>query len=418
MAACGKSLGFAAFSVQTDIVDRSFMAESFLEYVPAGFRAEWRFLTQCVATQCGGNATAPLDAAGLNWAKIVRLSEMHCVTPLLAAAVLANRVQNVAPDAVIDLKNRLRDCSQRGMGFVIELRMVVACLKSAGIRCIPLKGPVLMVGSYKKIGLRDFSDLDVLVATQDVPAAFAALQKIGYAGWNIDQQWVASHLNTESEHGVGCEQRGFHVDLHWGMGRKYFTVPMDFDELWSRATRTKLIGTPVPDLCPEDAVLYLCYHGGRHLFGRLSWVCDVAATVSVHPDLDWETLMSRATQMGARRLALVGLLLANRMLGCRLPESIHRSIHADPTAGALAATIVRSMVRQANPTFSLRQQVEASLFHLRVRERASDRLRYLFWAGAPNVRDWGDTRLPRSLRFLFVFSRPVRLLRKHLSSAT
>jgi hypothetical protein len=201
------------------------------------------------------------------------------------------------------------------------------------------------------------------------------------------------------------------------MGRKYFTVPMDFDELWDRTTRTKLIGTPVPDLCPEDAVLYLCYHGGRHLFGRLSWVCDVAATVAAHSELDWDVLMSRATHMGARRLTLVGLYLAQQMLGCRLPESVQRSIDDDPAARGLATTIVRSMFRSTSAGSSLRQQVEASLFHLRVRERTADRLRYLFWAGAPNVRDWGDTRLPRSLRFLFMFSRPVRLLRKHLSSA-
>src|SRR5206468_1475891 len=123
------------------------------------------------------------------------------------------------------------------------------------------------------------------------------------------------------------------------------------------------------------------------------------------------------TQMGARRLTLVGLLLARQMLHCELPDSVQRSIQDEPTARALAGTIVRNMFREGNPASPVRQQIEASLFHLRVRERTSDRLRYLFWAVAPNVRDWGDTRLPRPLRFLFMFSRPVRLLRKHLSSA-
>lgn len=394
------------------------MAEySILDYAPGAIRNEWRLLIQCIATQCApGGGTAPmLDAAGLNWTKIIRLADMHCVSPLLASAVLANQVKDIAPDVAADLKNRLRDSSQKGMSFVIELRTVLACLKNAGIRAIPLKGPVLMVSSYKKIGLRDFSDLDVLVATADVPAAFAALATIGYTGWNMPQEWIASHLNTESEHQVGCDDRGFLVDLHWGMGRKYFTVPLDFDELWDRTVRTKLIGTPVPNLSPEDAVLYLCYHGGRHLFGRLSWVCDVAATVAAHPALDWDALMLRATQMGARRLTLVGLFLAREMLACELPDSVHKSINDDTVARALAVTIARSMFREEKPASSLRQQIDASLFHLRLRERPSDRLRYLYWASAPNLRDWGDTRLPRSLRFLFMFSRPVRLLRKHLS---
>jgi hypothetical protein len=121
--------------------------------------------------------------------------------------------------------------------------------------------------------------------------------------------------------------------------------------------------------------------------------------------------------MGARRLTLVGLFIAQEMLGCELPEPIQRLIDEEPAARALSVTIVRGMFKEQNPASSLRQQIEASLFHLRVRERTSDRLRYLYWASAPNLRDWGDTRLPRSLRFLFMFSRPLRLLRKHLSSA-
>lgn len=392
------------------------MTNSISEYAPAGSRAEWRFLTQCIATQCGGGAGVAmpqLDVAGLNWAKIIRLAEVHCVAPLLAAAVLANTVRNVSPDGVADLKGRFRDCGQKGMSFVIELRSLLACLKSAGIRCIPLKGPVLMLGSYRKMGLRQFDDLDLLVAPEDLPGATAALAKLGYTGWDIHEDWIASHINTESEHQLVCKQRGIVVDLHWALGRKYFTVPMGFDELWDRTVRTKLIGSAVPDLCPEDAALYLCYHGGRHLFGRLSWLCDVAATVAAHPDVDWDALMARATQMGARRLTLLGLFLAREILACQLPDSVNSSIDDEPAVQSLGATIARSMLREENATSTLRQQIEASLFHLRVRERTFDRLRYLFWIIVPNARDWGDTRLPRSLRFLSAFSRPVRLLRKH-----
>lgn len=394
------------------------MADSILNHAPASTRAEWRFLTRCIATEWDrSHGSLPeLDAAGLDWAKIIRFADMHCVAPLLAAAVIADRVKNVPPDAVAGLNGRYRDCKQRGMSFVIELRGIVACLKNDGIRCIPLKGPVLMLASYKKIGLRQFDDLDLLVAPTDVRGAVASLAKIGYSGWSIDEQWLASHLNTESEHGIGCAERGFHIDLHWGMGRKYFTVPFDFDELWSRTTRTKLIGSPVPNLCPEDLVLYLCYHGGRHLFGRLSWVCDVAATVAAHPELNWDTLMVRATEMGARRLTLVGLSLARGMFHLRIPDSVRLAIDDDPAVRTLVVTIARSIFREQKPASSLRQQVDASLFHMRTRERMSDRLQYLYWAVAPNVRDWGNTRLPWSLRFLFIFSRPVRLLKKHLSS--
>ena len=395
------------------------MADLISDYARPASRDEWRFLTQCIATQCvhGGDVVpAELDVAGLDWKIILRLAEIHCVVPLLSAAVIAGKVRNVTPEAVADLRNRFHDSAQRGMSFVMELRGLLAGLRKAGIRCIPLKGPVLMLGSYRKMGLRYFDDLDLLVAPADVAGAVAALAELGYGGWDISQHLVAWHLDTESEYQLNCEDRGFVVDLHWALGRKYFTMPMDFDQLWNRTVRTKLIGTPVPDLSPEDLVLYLCYHGGRHLFGRLSWVCDVAATVTAHPDLDWDALMAKATQMGARRLTLLGLCLARGILGCSLPASVESAIQNESALPPLVATVSRGMFRDGDSPSSLGQQVEASLFHLRVRERNADRLRYLFWAAAPNMRDWNHSRLPRSLSFLLVLSRPVRLLRKHLAS--
>ncbi len=368
--------------------------------------------------QLGGATTAaavPPDAKGLNWNTILRLAEAHRVVPLLSAAVLANQAKGVSPKAAADLKGRFRYYSQRGMSFVMELRNVLGSLRQAGIPCIPLKGPVLTVGSYRKLGLRDFDDLDLLVAPADVTRAVAALANIGYAGWDIPAQWVATHLRTESEHNLVCDQRKVTVDLHWAIGRRYFTMPMDFESLWNRSAHTKLIGSAVPDLCAEDTVLFLCYHGGKHLFSRLTWVCDVAATITAHPNLDWDALLAMAAGMNARRLLLLGLRLAREMLGSELPVRIRAMIEAESALEPLVAMVLRGIFDETNSKPALQQQIEASLFHLRARERMSDRLRYLFWAAAPNARDWRDSRLPQSLSFLLVLTRPLRLLRKNTS---
>ncbi len=203
------------------------------------------------------------------------------------------------------------------------------------------------------------------------------------------------------------------VDLHWAIGRKYFTMPMDFEALWQRTVRTKLIGAEVPDLCAEDLLLFLCYHGGKHLFVRLAWICDVAATIAAQPKLDWDLLVTRAMQMGARRLLLLGLGLAHELLGSDIPIRLKELIAAEPSLRKLEVNVLRGMFGAADSRSALKQQIEAALFHLRVRERLSDRLRYLFWGAAPNARDWGDSRLPRLLSFLLVLSRPIRLLKKN-----
>lgn len=376
-------------------------------------REEWQFLIACVATQCaGGDSAAPMpDAAGLDWNTILRLAEAHRVMPLLSSAVLANQVKSASPEIAADLKGRFRYYAQKGMTFVIELRVVLGALRQAGIRCLPLKGPVLTMGSYRKLGLRDFDDLDLLVAPADVTRAVAILAKLGYVGWDVPHRWIEPHLRSESEHNLVCVERKITVDLHWGIGRKYFTMPMDFQTLWDRSVRTKLIGSEVPDLSAEDAVLFLCYHGGKHLFGRLTWVCDVAATIAAHPNLDWDALLDRASQMGARRLLLLGVCLARDMLGSNIPDRIKQLIPTEPKLKPLVAMVLRGIFDEADSESKLKEQIKASLFHLRVRERMSDRLRYLLWAAAPNARDWRDSHVPRSLSFLLVLTRPFRLLR-------
>jgi hypothetical protein len=380
---------------------------------------EWSFLIACIGTQLAGQASSAAsasrpapDAAGLDWAAVIRLAETNRVVPLLAAAVLTNAVTSVAPDAVEDLRNRFRHSAQRGMFFVMELRNLLGALRKAKVRCIPLKGPVLTAGSYRKMGLRDFDDLDILVSPADVAQAVVVMAELGYGGWDIPQARTAAHLTTECEHQLICKERGVTVDLHWAIGRKYFTMPMDFEELWRDTVLTKLIGADVPDFSPEDNILFLCYHGGKHLFSRLSWVCDVAATIAAHPALEWDRLLARATEMGARRLLLLGLCLAQEVLGSELPAAIREAIASDSALHRLAAMVMRALVGGVGVVPAWKQQLADSLFHLRVRERMSDRLRYLFWAAAPNARDWNNSRLPHSLGFLLVLSRPVRLLRK------
>ena len=121
--------------------------------------------------------------------------------------------------------------------------------------------------------------------------------------------------------------------------------------------------------------------------------------------------------MGARRLLLLGLCLAQDLLHSELPPRVTQLIRSDSTVDSLAARVLRGILREANSTTPLQQQIEASLFHLRVRERMSDRIRYMVWGAEPNARDWHHSRLPRSLGFLLLLSRPIRLLRKNWTRA-
>jgi hypothetical protein len=55
----------------------------------------------------------------------------------------------------------------RNMKMTAELLRILDALKEAGIKAMPLKGPVLAQQLYGDVALRQFSDLDILVARED-----------------------------------------------------------------------------------------------------------------------------------------------------------------------------------------------------------------------------------------------------------
>ena len=70
-------------------------------------------------------------------------------------------------------------------------------------------------------------------------------------------------------------------------------------------------------LSPEDAVLVLSIHGFKHLWSCLKWVCDISTLLSSSGDLDWSYILDEANRIGAMRVLLVALFLANEMCQSR-----------------------------------------------------------------------------------------------------
>jgi hypothetical protein len=162
--------------------------------------------------------------------------------------------------------------------------------------------------------------------------------------------------------------------------------------------------TAVDTLAPDVLLPSLCEHGSKHLWERLTWICDVAELVQRDQDLDWERIGVEARRSDGHRTVALGLRLAEDLLGVPVPEPM-RAHARDPVVGGLAghvrATLFRD--RRQRPGF-----LEQARFHLRLRERRRHRLRYCWMAATTlTVADW-DRPLPRGLSFLYV---PMRLLR-------
>jgi len=130
-------------------------------------------------------------------------------------------------------------------------------------------------------------------------------------------------------------------------------------------------------LSPEDALLVLSVHGFKHLWECLKWVCDVANLLLAQQELDWSYIEREADRIGAKRVVLVAISLANRMFDSGLPEPIRLRLKRDPAAGSIAKEIVNCYL-MGRPISRMRARLLMLWAYTGFRDRATYVARSLF----------------------------------------
>ena len=134
-------------------------------------------------------------------------------------------------------------------------------------------------------------------------------------------------------------------------------------------------------------------------------MCDLTRLMSM-PSLDWEWIGARARSLGMARILRVTMLAARAMLDAAIPQAAAHALGKDVTEAALVNEIHSSMLSDTG--FSVESLAYFRLM-MRLRERRSDRLRFLGrLVLTPGPSEWEAVRLPSSL---FPLYRLVRLSR-------
>ncbi len=366
---------------------------------------EFELLLCCARTRIG--AATRSRALGLirrkpRWSDFLKLADWHGVKALVfhGLKVLGpDRIPLVVFNQLADafLENRKRNAYVAG-----ELLRLLTRLGTAGIPAIPYKGPALASLVYGKLTLRQFSDLDILVRKGDVFRAAEILADCGYAS---KLKMTPSQLSAFVEYHYdapfwGGPQGGF-VELQWRVAPRFFGF--NFDP-WERLETVSLYGKTARGIPAEELLLVLCFHGCWHLWARLSMISDVAELLRFHPKMDWDRVEGLAARYGGQRLLCLGLHLAHTLLEVPVPDRILTLIRQDSRIGPLAQEAARYLSEAAAPG-----QWRTALFHIRARERLSDRVRYaLDLAVTPTVLDWRWLPLPDLLLPLYYLVRPAR----------
>lgn len=98
------------------------------------------------------------------------------------------------------------------------LKEIAQACSDSGIRLIPLKGAELLLNEYENIGLRQLSDLDVLIQKSDLSTFRELMRALGYKETLMLPRRAAVLIDHPSPYLY--VRKGLHVDLHLKLNKK------------------------------------------------------------------------------------------------------------------------------------------------------------------------------------------------------
>jgi len=349
----------------------------------------------------------------LNWSLLLEQAQAHHLFSLFYWHGKATLKLGFPAEMATKVESQFRANAARSLLLVQDLTDIVDLLGRGGISVVPFKGPTLAESLYGNAALRECVDLDILIRRRDVPEAIRTLISAGYMdGKQLAPAQRNAYIATQYEYPF-LSPNGILVELQWRIVPRYFSLALNEEQYWNRIQPLTLWGREMSSLSREDLLLFLCIHGGKHGWEKLIWLADVAELVISSPHLDWDYVLDQAGRAGALRITLLGVVLANRLLGIAIPPDLKHLLARDRAVEQISNGLARDLVRGERPTY-----VKSQLYLLRVRERWQDKLRYVFrFTCTATPMEWGMVDLPPSMSVLYRFLRVLRGLGKALSIA-
>ena len=340
-----------------------------------------------------------LLAAGLDWARLLRLANAHEVDPLVCRSLQRLGARGIPDEARDALEATWRSTAARNTLLARELARVLHLLAGAGVPAIPLKGVALAETLYGDPGLRTCSDIDVLVPRDRARQALGLLREQSYAPEFTERFFETLLLRTHIEYTLTRRERGFEyvVDLHWGIGWSPREDRRAAEALWADSRRVTRRGVETHAMSPEWELLTLAVHAARHGWRPLKWLVDVHDYCAGRA-LNWAKLRAVAERFGWLPALRQTLGACQLLLGTPAPPEVTPVVPERWDPGLMVPSGGAS---------------RGALVPLRVIGRSSERARYLLARLlVPTLAERRLVRLPSSVGLLYYPLRPLRLAGK------
>jgi hypothetical protein len=223
------------------------------------------------------------------------------------------------------------------MLFLHNAERVRQRLEQEGIQVVYLKGAAFLDTLYDDISDRPMCDVDILVKHEDRDRTRTVLEAIGYQRHFPSTR---AETNRQAYNWAYCGQEPYRhfLEVHTSFCQRQRHA-VDYEGLWQRVVRYPTEQREVPTLSPEDTVLAVALHEGKHSFLWGERTSEDLRRVIERWHPDWQVIVQRARQWRLTTTAYVVLLRA-QIYGAAVPEWALQELRPRGIRRALALALL------------------------------------------------------------------------------
>ncbi|MDD4993950.1 MAG: nucleotidyltransferase family protein [Paludibacter sp.] len=293
--------------------------------------------------------------------------------------LLSNR--NLIPQSVyVNLQQAYFKTFTRGVVLYEHFRVLGEALSLQEIPIIVLKGIYLSEWLYQDIGLRQFSDIDLLVNEKDGLTILSLLRDLGYSPVSTESN-ISQFVESQSEivHYSPMVQNGVSIEIHIRLHQSAEKYNLNIDELWKNAISVKINNIHVLALNTTDLLIHLCVHLDKHFrTGHVQFTCfnDIVNVLeNCSTKIDWNVLIEISKKYNCEKNVFLYILLVNRFMNAKVPNHIVQNYSI-----LLKKNDIQLFYKYLNGYKSIvyANQIPAHTFNIKKLPKLSQKQKYIF----------------------------------------
>lgn len=360
----------------------------------------------------------------IQWSDVFKTCRKHQISPLIYKILLKTKL-----DATIQkqISNQLNLFTLKSFEQAKETERLIFLLKENNISVIPYKGTAFSKQYFGNISMRQSSDIDLVINSDDIPKAIEILEKDDfipyqkeYYCWIGHKNFIKKHKDFSFDKYTGTK-RIHHVELHFNIINKSTHLPDD-SNTFDKNNPSKCLLFQKEIECLDPIIHYRAialHHMLMDQMGYLKTVVDICQ-ILIHLDI-----LKKQNEINSSKQFIINELNENydlnsiyeiikELIGIQFNENKNKKTTNNLTKRILESSY-RKVRENKNPlvdtiSYNYKQIKYTSNFYKKKKDKIAYFFKNLISITYPQPDDYLAIRLNKKIYFLYYFIRPVRLM--------